>query len=120
MPLPLLPDTTAMGSVARDLRLRADDVRRRHAALAAQCARARWHSRAATACRRTAMGTLDRMLACARALDQSASALDQHARAVHERVRELETVPAGVAHAGTHLVHTVGTGLHRATHWMGV
>lgn len=108
-----------MGAVARDLRRRADDLRRQHAALSARCASARWHSRAATAYRHSASGTLGRMQSCAHALDQAALTLDQHARTVLERIRMLEAIPAGVAHAGAGLVHGVGAGLHRATRWMG-
>ena len=114
-----MPDTSGMDAAARDLRLRADDLRRHHAVLVARCAGTRWHSRAATACRHRATGTLGRLQACASALDRAASALEQHARTVHARVRELEAVPTGIAHAGAGLVHGIGAGLHRATHWMG-
>ena len=107
-----------MGSVSRDLRRHADDLRRHRAALDARCTSAHWHSGSATACRAHVAGALARMLACANALDQAANTLDHHARTVHQRMHELEAVPAGIVHAGTGLVHGIGSGLHRATHWM--
>lgn len=118
MPSPVLPDIASMGSVARDLRRHADDLRRHRASLQASCTTARWHSRAATACRVHVTTTLSRMQACAQALDHAASTLDHHARTVDQRRRELEAVAAGIAHAGAGLAHGIGSGLRRATHWM--
>jgi hypothetical protein len=117
MPLPVLPDTSGMGAASRDIRARADDLRRHRVALATRCETAAWHSRAATAFRHRAAATLVRLDACAYALEEAAAALDRHAHTVAQRIAALAAVPRAIEHAGAGIAHGIEHGLHEATHW---